>query len=98
MFLAKILSDLETFERDSIIQELLSTKNEVATETLQICFTVIPEGSSFKLTKLTIGKDNEFSISKLLFGLTENFLTVSSSATFIAILKLIVIILRERVN
>ena len=100
MCLKTFLSDLAPDQLDMVAQELLSTSLEcgLATHALVLTFNSTPEGFFIRCIMLMEGRDEDFEVSKLLFGLTKNILIVDSSDTFIAYLRLIAKILRERVK
>jgi hypothetical protein len=94
-----MVSTLNSVGYDLVLQEMLATglKDGEALVALGIALDNSPDGANPSLATLMIVEDISFTIAKLLFGLTRNILITSSSEVFVAQLKLILKILREKV-
>jgi len=95
-----MVSTLNSVGYDFVLQEMLATGLEdvEALAALGIALDNCPDGANLPLATLMIVEDISFTIAKLLFGLTRNILTTSSSEVFVAQLKLILKILQEKVT
>lgn len=86
---------------DLLLQELLvAISTETSTlKALQLALDYAPDGNYLSDVKMLMsGKQVNFVISKLLSGLTRDFLRISSSDLFVGILEITVKILREKVD
>jgi hypothetical protein len=88
--------DADGFEQ--VLQELLATSmNEsAALGALETAIHFTPESINYLMFSLMIATEMFSAITRVLFGMTKNMLTTSSSDIFVALSKLTLKILREK--
>src|SRR5271155_185591 len=94
-----MVSTLNFVGYELVLQEMLATGLEdvEALAALGIALDNCPDGANPPFATLMTVEDISFTVAKLLFGLARNILITSSSEVFVAQLKLILKILREKV-